>query len=255
VKILLTADLHFHWPWFEWLLVESERFDLVCIAGDLLDMNRPEGLLPQMIQVYEWMQRLAKRPVAIAICSGNHDFPPQVPLVAPGVAIPKEKLPIAQAYARHQCWLQALKMQPTTLADRDTKIIRSKTGEALTVTALPYRADGRIEIGVTASNPWMVLHHEPPAQTKLAEPKTGSSQFALFVARVQPMWAVSGHVHFTPGYENLFYQRIGKTVAFNCRQAAPTAVLPDTPNYVVLDTRSRQATWHSARTTPVAVNV
>jgi Icc-related predicted phosphoesterase len=37
MKLLLTADLHFRLHWFRWLIEQAPDFDLVCIAGDLLD--------------------------------------------------------------------------------------------------------------------------------------------------------------------------------------------------------------------------
>jgi hypothetical protein len=41
IKLLLTADLHFRVHWFHWLIEEVPDFDLVCIAGDLLDIFNP----------------------------------------------------------------------------------------------------------------------------------------------------------------------------------------------------------------------
>jgi Icc-related predicted phosphoesterase len=38
MKIFITADLHCREHWFRWLLSRAEDYDLVCIAGDLLDM-------------------------------------------------------------------------------------------------------------------------------------------------------------------------------------------------------------------------
>jgi Icc-related predicted phosphoesterase len=38
MKLLITADLHFRLPWFRWLIQQAPDFDLVCVAGDLLDM-------------------------------------------------------------------------------------------------------------------------------------------------------------------------------------------------------------------------
>jgi Icc-related predicted phosphoesterase len=46
MKLLLTADLHFRVDWFRWLLEQAPNYDLICIAGDLLDMfdnKSPEG--------------------------------------------------------------------------------------------------------------------------------------------------------------------------------------------------------------------
>jgi hypothetical protein len=36
-ELLITADLHFRIHWFRWLIEQAPDFDLVCIAGDLLD--------------------------------------------------------------------------------------------------------------------------------------------------------------------------------------------------------------------------
>src|SRR5260370_33318481 len=41
MKILITADLHYRGQWFR-LLSRAAEWDLVCIAGDLLDMFNEE---------------------------------------------------------------------------------------------------------------------------------------------------------------------------------------------------------------------
>jgi Icc-related predicted phosphoesterase len=38
MKILLTADLHCNLAWLDWLETKAPGFDLVCIAGDLLEI-------------------------------------------------------------------------------------------------------------------------------------------------------------------------------------------------------------------------
>ena len=40
MKILLLADLHSIAPWYRWVSAEAQHFDLVYIAGDLIDMFR-----------------------------------------------------------------------------------------------------------------------------------------------------------------------------------------------------------------------
>src|SRR5271165_7007035 len=203
VKLLLTADLHFRKPWFEWLLRVTGHYDMVCIAGDLLDMFHPDGVVPQLIYIYEWMQMLAKLEVPIALCSGKHDR-----------------------------WLHALKMNHLVAVDDDSKIFRSSSEEAISVLCVPYSASGSMVPLAPAADPCLILHHEPPAQTLLAEPKTGNREFALAIARKQPTWTLSGHVHFTRGESNLFSQRIGKSWCFNCRQIPPSLLMPPEPNYI-----------------------
>jgi predicted phosphodiesterase len=243
VKLLLTADFHFHKPWFEWVLHVAARYDMICIAGDLLDMFHADGVVPQLIYSYEWMQMLMKLQVPVALCSGNHDLPGNQPILAPGVSIRKDKLPILGEFAKHGSWLHALKMNHLVAVDDDSKIFRTRAEEALTIVCLPYAADGRVRPLNPAAHPCLILHHEPPAQTLVADPKAGSREFALVVARQQPTWTLSGHVHFTPGAENHFAQRVGQTWCFNCRQIPPAAILPPKPNFIELDTKNREATW------------
>jgi Icc-related predicted phosphoesterase len=43
MKLLLTADFHFRTDWFRWLMEQAPSYDLVCVAGDLLDMFSVES--------------------------------------------------------------------------------------------------------------------------------------------------------------------------------------------------------------------
>jgi hypothetical protein len=54
---------------------------------------------------------------------------------------------------------------------------------------------------------------------------------------------MSGHVHFSPGEQNQFFERIGDTICFNCRQNPPADRLPARPNTIVLDTSAATAAW------------
>src|ERR1700724_2385068 len=72
MKILLTADLHFRTDWFHWLIEQAPSYDLVCIAGDLLDMFNVEPTKEQARQVSMLIRELADI-VPVAVCSGNHD--------------------------------------------------------------------------------------------------------------------------------------------------------------------------------------
>ena len=72
MKLLITADLHFRLHWFRWLIEQAPDFDLVCIAGDLLDMFRSETRLEQSCEIARLIRKLADL-VPVAVCSGNHD--------------------------------------------------------------------------------------------------------------------------------------------------------------------------------------
>ena len=243
MKIILTADLHFHRPWFDWLLRAADRYELICVAGDFLDMYRHEGMAPQLIFLYEWVQAFARRPAYLALCTGNHDLPPGMPLLAPSSPLAKEKFSILAAYAKQPNWLQAVKLNHHILVDGDSKIVRTSSDESLFVSCCSYRADGSVDIKEALTNPWLVLHHEPTAFPGVAEPKPGNTQFAKVVEKLQPAYTISGHVHLTDKSEGRFFEKIGKTYCFNCRQTPPTEELPPEPNLILLDTQRNEATW------------
>jgi Icc-related predicted phosphoesterase len=56
MKILITADLHFRSHWFRWRIEQGANYDLVCIAGDLLDMFRSESKTEQAREVSRWIR-------------------------------------------------------------------------------------------------------------------------------------------------------------------------------------------------------
>jgi Icc-related predicted phosphoesterase len=72
MKLLLTTDLHYRLPWFRWLIEQAPRYDLVCIAGDMLDMFKSGTRLEQAREIRTLVRELADL-VHIAVCSGNHD--------------------------------------------------------------------------------------------------------------------------------------------------------------------------------------
>jgi predicted MPP superfamily phosphohydrolase len=72
MKLLLTADLHFRLHWFRWLIDQTPGFDLICIAGDLLDIFRSETRVEQAREIRILVKELADI-VPVAFCSGNHD--------------------------------------------------------------------------------------------------------------------------------------------------------------------------------------
>src|SRR5271165_2309188 len=51
MKLLISADLHFRLQWFRWLIEQAPDFDLVCIAGDLLDMFNVESTMGKRVRL------------------------------------------------------------------------------------------------------------------------------------------------------------------------------------------------------------
>jgi DNA repair exonuclease SbcCD nuclease subunit len=149
MKRLLTADLHFRLHGFHWLIEQAPDFDLVCIAGDLLDMFKAETRLEQAREITRLIRELADL-VPVALCSGNHDNA--------GRLVSHDR---ASVYG----WFIELGAHPTIITDGSTRKL-----ENLIVTRVPYHCSRQeksiwLDRGSTIRKqtgiPWIVLHHVP----------------------------------------------------------------------------------------------
>src|SRR5215468_1962117 len=70
---LLVSDLHYALKQFDWVQSVADRFDLVVIAGDSLDVSSIVPLEAQIVVVSKYLRRTAGRTRVIA-SSGNHDL-------------------------------------------------------------------------------------------------------------------------------------------------------------------------------------
>ena len=73
MKILVVADIHYALPQFDWVVAAAPSYDLVIIAGDLLDTNSMVDPGTQIVVVLKYLQRL-KEITRVIVCSGNHDI-------------------------------------------------------------------------------------------------------------------------------------------------------------------------------------
>jgi predicted phosphodiesterase len=70
---LLVSDLHYALKQFDWVHGVADRFDLVVIAGDSLDVSSAVAFPAQIVVVSKYLRRLAERTRLVA-SSGNHDL-------------------------------------------------------------------------------------------------------------------------------------------------------------------------------------
>ena len=92
--------------------------------------------------------------------------------------------------------------------------------------------------------PWIVLHHEPPADTAVGGP-TGDPELFYKIREYRPNFVVSGHLHAQP-YKGFFADEIDETWCFNPGYPVLARALKSKiPNHIVLDLSSRTATWHA----------
>ena len=122
MKILLTADLHCKEDWFRWLEDEASKYELVSIAGDLLNIFSKVPIKDQLVLVKGFLRRLTQK-TSLAVCSGNHD---QIEVLPPLVAGAKA------FYAAPS--LEEIGDAPGFVGDAQTRRI----GEQLIVTTIPF---------------------------------------------------------------------------------------------------------------------
>ena len=68
MKLLMTADLHGRWAYYQWLA--EQKVDLIVIAGDLIN-----NLGVDESEIILATHALAGFRSPVAVCSGNHDNP------------------------------------------------------------------------------------------------------------------------------------------------------------------------------------
>ena len=229
MKLLITADLHFRVHWFRWLIEQARDFDLVCIAGDLLDMFNSESRTAQAREVKNLLRKLADV-VPVAICSGNHDNA--------GRQISADRAPVYE-------WFVELSSHRNIIPDGATQII-----ENLIVTTVPYHCSKEqksvwLDRGFTmrrqTGNTWLVLHHVPPMTGSDASGE--EREAAELLVNYHPDYFVSGHAHAFPYMIGQSWNQAVNGV----RVLVPGQLLrASVPNYILLNPEQGEASWHTS---------
>lgn len=244
MRILLLTDLHDRRDWYRW--AAGQAADLTAVAGDLLDGFHPDGLLPQMVALKKWADGF---PGALALSSGNHD----ANLGGGAGAVDAVQLyehPEAHALLAEEHWMDALG-RPGVVTDRRSQILETPAGK-IVVTTVPFFPgirgprlcnelweEGR-QLRAASRAPWLVLHHEPPADTAVGG-HWGDMSLYWKIQDCQPDFVLSGHIHSQP-YAGDFAERLGVSWCFN--PGFPEGGLAAAPNHILLDLARGTATWH-----------
>ena len=73
MRLLLVSDLHYSLKQLDWVTAAAADYDLLVVAGDLLDIASYVEPDAQIAVVLEYLARMAARTTVVA-CSGNHDL-------------------------------------------------------------------------------------------------------------------------------------------------------------------------------------
>jgi predicted phosphodiesterase len=194
VRVLSTADLHFKEPWYRWLLDHQTEFDLICIAGDLLDMFSSVPLADQ-IEIVTLRLHAAAEGTFVAVSSGNHD------------AVPPASDPTWS-------WFKSLS-SPNILSDGQSR----QFGDLL-VTALPWQVSERSAREIlnrakresTTIAKWLLL-----AQNACSSDDE-STELRKLIIEFAPNYVLSGHHHTlltstAPGFRSSMRQSFSHLVS------------------------------------------
>jgi len=229
MRILLVSDLHYSLPQLDWVVQVAPSFDLVVLAGDLLDIGSTVPLDVQSVVILRYLS-LLQSASRLAVCSGNHD------LTGPDAQGEQAALWLAEARAAG------------VPSDGDALIV----GELL-VTICPWwdgplgrqALDMRLAADA-ARRParWIWVYHWPPLGSPTCwngRRDYGDADLAAWIRRHRPDIVLTGHVHESPFKPTgAWADRIGDTWVLNAgRQMGPV------PAHIAIDLQAGSASWRS----------
>lgn len=229
MKILAVSDLHFGLTQFDWVVHQAGNYDLVIIAGDLLDIAGHVDLDSQITIVVKYLRTISAK-TRLLVCSGNHDG--------------DEKNDQQEYVAR---WLQRVRAAGMIvdgggidLPELHVSVCPWWDGPATRATMQQFL---RTEQPVPPK-PWLWVHHAPPDGVGVSwtgKVHAGDTFLVNTINELSPDFVFSGHIHNSPFRTGgAWASRIGRTWIFNAghQSGAP-------PAFIELDIAARTARWVS----------
>eukprot|EP00903_Cladosiphon_okamuranus_P003783 g3781.t1 len=215
---------------WDWLVTAAPHFDVVVIAGDLLDIASIVPFDAQIIVVRKYLNLI--HPVTdLIVSSGNHDVFQQ-----------------DKASDRNADWLQSSRSATIHVDGGGVPV-----GDCF-FSILPWcdtRAmQDRIETLLTSHRQkasgkrWIWVHHAPPHGSPTAwdgHADMGDTALPGWIETYRPEMVLCGHIHQAPFYaKGSWIDRVASTWVFNSgRQIGPV------PTATVIDTVENTARWVS----------
>jgi Icc-related predicted phosphoesterase len=231
MRILVVSDLHYTLKQLDWVAAVAADYELVVVAGDLLDIASAVDPDAQIAVVLEYLARIAGK-TTVVVCSGNHDLNSVNEL--------EERAPV---------WLESAR--PSGVFVDGTRV---ETEDVL-VTVCAYWDGPRTrelvgrqleeDAALVGERMWLWAYHAPPDASPTSWTGSrhyGDEDLTKWIGTYQPDVVMCGHVHESPWVDGGdWFDRIGTTSVFNGgRQIGPV------PTHVELDTELRLARWTSS---------
>jgi len=231
VKVLAASDLHYALPQFDWLVARAVNYDMVVIAGDMLDLASAVEPDVQILVVTRYLESLSERTV-VAVCSGNHDGDVRVgegefaaqwllEMDIENVHVDGETFFLGEDKVTICPWWEG-----DASRDRMVAMLRAESRSA---------RQGRR---------WIWLHHAPPDACPVSwtgKVYGGDAFLNGLIDELHPDIVLSGHIHNAPFYaEGSWATNLGGTWVFNAgRQIGPI------PAFITLDLDALEARYRN----------
>ena len=229
MKCLIVSDLHYRLNHYDWVLKESSSFDLVIIAGDLLDVGSVASPKAQITVVTKYLKKL-KENTKLVVCSGNHDLDSRnsdgekyakwISKIN-DIGIPADGSNISF----DGCMFSMLPWWdgPLLLKDIEDKIIKDAS---------------------TDKTKWFWIYHTPTdnSQTSWDGKKyNGDANLNRWIKDYKPNMVIAGHCHLSPfKKDGSWVDQIDSTWVFN-----PGMQIGPFPTHIIMDTGVNKAAWFS----------
>ena len=230
MKLLLVADLHYALKQFDWLLEEAQYYDVVVIAGDLLELSSIATPEAQIVVLRTYLKRIAAE-THLVVCSGNHDLDDE------------------EHGERIAHWVRGL--AGLRLCGDGQRML---VGDTL-ISALPWwdgpLTKARIEEQLARDaehrpegGNWVWAHHAPPADSGVSwggSRSYGDVDLIRWIETYHPSIVFSGHVHQAPFVSGgAWVEEVGGAWCFNMGQQ-----MGPVPSHIAVNLEERAALWLS----------
>ena len=215
MRILHVADIHYRLDWFDWISQQAGNYDVLVVAGDLLNMDSLEATpLPQQAHIVcDWLKTL---PNPAVVCTGNHD-----------VWLTEARVK-TDIFAEGG-WLQSCKREGLVVDGQNAAIY----GE--------HFAAVKWGCADWPDSTTIVVCHAPPEWTRISKNSKGVDwgdfEISMRIQERRPKYVLSGHVHQAMDW----MATEGASYCFNPGFAWKALV----PNHIIIDTTKKIACWHS----------
>ncbi len=227
MKYLVASDLHYSLRQIDWIADQTDEFDAVVLAGDLLDAAGGAELEVQVAFFTAFLRRLGERTTLI-VNSGNHDLTSRRPdgekaatwmaRIGGAVTVDGASTVIGGDLVSACTWWEGDRTRAELVAQLERDAERDRSGR------------------------WIWAYHSPPDGSPTAwsgKRHYGDDVLNGLVERFRPDLVLTGHVHEAPfRVGGSWHDRIGDTVVLNAgRQPGPV------PAHLIVDSTLGVADW------------